>query len=172
MTIPGALWIVLLVGLPLLAEWLTQNFGMTPWAAPVAALLLIVVKVAQVLRESESATGGGNEEMMYEAAPEPSKAQRILWGSGGIWAHQFCSTRWLTHATHSNLESASPPMAGAATWALITVALPAHRLWLWLMAWWMCPLTIRRDTDGTSFCGTPHCAVTHSMGISASARSK
>lgn len=42
MQIPGVVWAVVLVALPLLAEWLTTYFGGSSWAAPVAALLGIV----------------------------------------------------------------------------------------------------------------------------------
>jgi len=78
MRVPGVVWIVVLVGLPLISEWLVQYFGAAVWVAPVAALLLIVVKVVQVVRDS--GVGGDTMEVMREAKPEPSKASRILWG--------------------------------------------------------------------------------------------
>lgn len=78
-TIPGVVWSALLVALPLLAVWLGDSFPGAVWVAPVAGLLLIVVKVIEVIRSAPPTT----LEVMMEArepTPEPSKVSRILWG--------------------------------------------------------------------------------------------
>ena len=80
MKIPGAVWSGLLVALPLLAVWLGDSFPGAVWVAPVAGLLLILVKVIEVIRDSQPKD---QLEIMMEARgpePEPSKVQRILWG--------------------------------------------------------------------------------------------
>ena len=77
MKIPGTVWIVALVALPLLSEWLTQYFPNAQWAAPVAALLLIAAKVVQVVRDSGASDSA--LEVMCEAKPE-SKTKQILLG--------------------------------------------------------------------------------------------
>ena len=77
MRIPGVVWSGLLVALPLLAVWLGDSFPGAVWVAPVAGLLLIAVKVIEVVRAAPPDTF---ESLSMESAPEPSKAQRILWG--------------------------------------------------------------------------------------------
>ncbi len=77
MKIPGVVWSALLVALPLLAVWLGDSFPGAVWVAPVAGLLLIAVKVIEVVRAAPPDTF---ESLSMEAKPEPSKAQRILWG--------------------------------------------------------------------------------------------
>ena len=76
--IPGAIVGCVMVALPLLSVWLEQNFGAYAWTPAVAGLLLIVVKVIEVMRSGEEDTH--ESLVMREAAPEPSKVQRILWG--------------------------------------------------------------------------------------------
>jgi hypothetical protein len=76
-------WTVLLVGLPLLADWLEQFWGSTAWALPAAGFLLVVARMAQVYM-----TGGpsGNElpagvsGEAPEARGERSQVHRLLWG--------------------------------------------------------------------------------------------
>jgi len=77
MKIPGVVWSGLLVALPLLAVWLGDSFPGAVWVAPVAGLILIIVKVIEVVRAGDPAAGPQFESY---SAPERSKAQRILWG--------------------------------------------------------------------------------------------
>lgn len=78
--IPGVVWTILLVGLPMLAAYLEQYFGTLVWAAPVAGLILIVAKIAQVYRD-----GGVDPSLpagVAFAAPDlpKSKSRKLLWG--------------------------------------------------------------------------------------------
>lgn len=75
--LPGIIWTILLVGLPMLSVWLEQYFGAFAWAAPIAGLILIVAKVAQVYGD-----GGSVERPQFEAAPyrSESKAREVLFG--------------------------------------------------------------------------------------------
>ncbi len=76
--IPGVVWSALLVALPLLAIWLGDSFPGAVWVAPVAGLILIVVKVIEVVRSEVPAPPPGVAAADYPEAP--SKASRILWG--------------------------------------------------------------------------------------------
>jgi hypothetical protein len=82
MKVPGVVWSALLVALPLLAVWLGDSFPGAVWVAPVAGLLLIVVKVIEVIRSEVTERPDTLEVMMAdrEPAPEPGKTERILWG--------------------------------------------------------------------------------------------
>ncbi len=52
MKIPGVVWTILLVFLPLTAGYITQFFGDYPWAGAVAGLLtLLAVGIAKVMSE-------------------------------------------------------------------------------------------------------------------------
>lgn len=95
--LPGWLWIVVLVGGPLLAVWLQEYFGATGWAAPVAGLLAIVVAVAkaiqefqregepaapqpQILPEDVSAREGVSVTHLPEPEPQRGYWRRVLQG--------------------------------------------------------------------------------------------
>ena len=80
MKIPGVVYSALLVALPLLAVWLGDSFPGAVWVAPVAGLLLIAVKVIEVIRDAQPKDQLEIMMAAQEPAPEPSKAQRILWG--------------------------------------------------------------------------------------------
>jgi hypothetical protein len=79
MKIPGVVWSGLLVALPLIAIWLGDSFPGAVWVAPVAGLLLIVVKVVEVVRMPAPAQPPPGVSAS-DIDAEPSKASRILWG--------------------------------------------------------------------------------------------
>ena len=79
--VPGVVWSALLVALPLLAIWLQDSFPAAVWAAPVAGLFLIVVKVVEVI----AADAGANApppgaEAASPDAQRPSHSSRLFWG--------------------------------------------------------------------------------------------
>lgn len=74
--LPGIVWTVVLVALPLLAAWLEQYFGGAQWVAPIAGLLLIIAKLIEVGRASAQPPPG----VAAAAAPPPSRTSRALWG--------------------------------------------------------------------------------------------
>jgi len=76
-TLPVAFWSGLLVLLAMLPQWLGDSFPGAVWVAPVAGFILIVVKVIEVVRAGDPKDGPQYESY---AAPERSKASRILWG--------------------------------------------------------------------------------------------
>jgi hypothetical protein len=78
--IPGVVWSALLVALPLIAIWLGDSFPGAVWVAPVAGLLLIVVKVIEVVRTPTPPDTLEAMQMEDKPQAQPSKAQRILWG--------------------------------------------------------------------------------------------
>lgn len=87
--LPGWLWIVVLIGGPLLAAWLEQYFGASGWAAPVAGLLAIVVAIAKALQEYQRAPDDAPPAVMdaaardsVEVAPQPRRSlvDRVLFG--------------------------------------------------------------------------------------------
>lgn len=81
MQIPGVVWAVVLVALPLFAEWLTTYFGGSAWAAPVAALLGIVgVGIAKWVELSKPQPQAPDGVMMADAPPSASKTRRWLMG--------------------------------------------------------------------------------------------
>ena len=76
--VPGVVWSALLVALPLIAIWLGDSFPGAVWVAPVAGLILIVVKVIEVIRTDTPMPPPGVAASDY--APERSKASRLMWG--------------------------------------------------------------------------------------------
>lgn len=55
---PGAVWAAIIVGIMLLAEWLTTYFGAEPWVPPLAGLLAaVIVPILKVLFEPAPAVG-------------------------------------------------------------------------------------------------------------------
>lgn len=50
--IPGAVWLLLLVIVPDLAQWLTEYFGNIWWVPAVAALILILYKGYLTVRDA------------------------------------------------------------------------------------------------------------------------
>ena len=55
---PGAVWTAIIIGLPLIAAWGTDNFGEEKWVAVVASLIMVViVPILKVVFESEGVRG-------------------------------------------------------------------------------------------------------------------
>jgi hypothetical protein len=78
-TFPGIVWVVLLVALPMLSQWLEQYFAWAEWAAPLAGLLLIAAKVVEVVRAQRFVTSpppGVAAEDVVEVQAPPS----LWWG--------------------------------------------------------------------------------------------
>lgn len=75
---PGIIWVFILIGLPMLAEWIPQNFGWTAWAAPVAGLILIVVKVFEVYRAQSKLPDTAESAPMQDV--QRGKTRSILLG--------------------------------------------------------------------------------------------
>jgi hypothetical protein len=72
---PGAVWAAIIVGLMLLADWLSTYFGGVAWVAPVAGFLLaVLVPVLKVLAQGETPAGRGEF-----SAPRRSAFARWLW---------------------------------------------------------------------------------------------
>lgn len=84
MKYPGVAWTMLLVLLPLLAEWLGQYFGAAQWALALAALLLIVAKTIEVAGASKT-----------QAAPLPEVAQEMYHPDAVELAPASPWARWL-----------------------------------------------------------------------------
>lgn len=81
MQIPGVAWAVVLVALPLLAEWLNTYFGNSPWAAPVAALLgIVAVGIAKWVELSKAVAEPPPGVMAADAPDTGSRAVRWLLG--------------------------------------------------------------------------------------------
>lgn len=62
---PGAVWAALIVGLMLLAEWLTQYFGGEVWVPPLVGFIAaVLVPVLKVIVQGEEPAGqrGLNEQ--------------------------------------------------------------------------------------------------------------
>jgi hypothetical protein len=86
--LPGVLWVALLVGLPMLAQWLETYFGELPWALPLAGMVLIVAKIVQVYAAAEPADPIGGDVLERAQFDEwgdipveqPSRLPRLLWG--------------------------------------------------------------------------------------------
>jgi hypothetical protein len=77
MKYPGVLWTMLLVLLPLLADWLSQYFGVAQWALPLAGLLLIAAKTLEVMQAGQEAQAESTLEIAHEEKPEePVSAMR------------------------------------------------------------------------------------------------
>lgn len=58
---PGVIWAAIIVGLMLLAEWLSTYFGGVAWVPPVAGLLAaVIVPVLKLLADGEGTRGYGN----------------------------------------------------------------------------------------------------------------
>jgi hypothetical protein len=78
--VPGVVWSALLVALPLLAIWLQDSFPAAVWAAPVAGLFLIVVKVVEVIAADAGAKMPPPG--VDAASPEAQRPRRgrLLWG--------------------------------------------------------------------------------------------
>jgi hypothetical protein len=74
--IPGVVWVVLLVALPLLGEWLTQYFPLAQWTAPVAGLLLIIAKIVEVIQANKAMPAGV---AMTDLPALGQKAKPTLW---------------------------------------------------------------------------------------------
>lgn len=75
MRVPGIVWTVALIALPLLAEYLTQYFSAAVWAVPVGALLLMIAKVIQEARAAQPPPG-----VAASAAPPTGRVRRMLVG--------------------------------------------------------------------------------------------
>jgi hypothetical protein len=82
--LPGVVWVVLLVGLPMVVDLIETQYGGEWWAELTAGVLMIVfaiVKGVQVYGATgelpKSAGGAGPQ---FEAAEPPSKARQLLWG--------------------------------------------------------------------------------------------
>lgn len=82
--LPGVIWVVLLVGLPMLATWLETHFGTLPWALPLAGIVLIVAKIVQVYAAGEDVDAPQMERQFDEygdlPVEQPSRLPRLLWG--------------------------------------------------------------------------------------------
>lgn len=96
--LPGWLWIVILAGIPAFASWLTQWFGASEWAGPVAGLLYGAVGVAKLIFEwqqgpddkplppmppGELSSDGGQvptATLVHDPAPERSLLSRVVIG--------------------------------------------------------------------------------------------
>ena len=78
MKIPGVVWSALLIILPMLSVWLVQFFPAAVWTAPVAGLLLIIVKTIEILgqRKVDEET---HQEVAQEAAPKPVPSLKRQW---------------------------------------------------------------------------------------------
>ena len=77
MKIPGVVWSALLIILPMLSVWLVQFFPAAVWTAPVAGLLLIIVKTIEVLGQRNQEPD--NLEVAREAAPKPEPSLKRQW---------------------------------------------------------------------------------------------
>jgi len=75
---PGAMWTVLLVLLPLFADWLTQYFGAAQWALPLAALLLLVAKAIEVLGAQKPEAAADTQEAWHEEQPQAAPESALL----------------------------------------------------------------------------------------------
>ena len=70
---PGVIWAAIIVGLMLLAEWLTTYFGAVAWVAPVAGFLLaVLVPVFKIIAQGETPAGRAISE-------NRSRLNRWLW---------------------------------------------------------------------------------------------
>jgi len=79
--IPGAVWGVAMVLLGLLAGYLTDYWGTTTWAAPVAGLLMVLAKTIeyaqmQTLTLPSEETTDSPQGIPFEDGQEPTEAQR------------------------------------------------------------------------------------------------
>lgn len=80
MKIPGVVWSVLIVALPLLAAWLGESFPAALWAGPVAGMLLIIWKTLDAVRPQPAPPPGVNAALPAQAAREEPALTRWLWG--------------------------------------------------------------------------------------------
>ena len=73
---PGAIWMAIIVGFVLLAEWLTTYFGGESWVPAVAGFLaLVLVPILKILAPPPEILANRN----VDGAPEPpSKFRRWL----------------------------------------------------------------------------------------------
>jgi uncharacterized membrane protein len=55
---PGSIWAAIIVGLILLAEWMSAYFGAVTWVVPLAALIAtVIVPVLKVLAQDDAPAG-------------------------------------------------------------------------------------------------------------------
>jgi uncharacterized membrane protein len=73
---PGFIWVVAILALTLLAQWLQQYFGNITWVAPVTGLLTaVIVPVLKVLAQGDMTP---TARALDEAKAPPSKFKRWL----------------------------------------------------------------------------------------------
>lgn len=71
---PGVIWAALIVGLMLLADWLSTYLGGVAWVAPVAGFLAaVLVPVLRIIAQGETPAGRG------EVSVYRSRLSRWLW---------------------------------------------------------------------------------------------
>lgn len=77
--LPGVGWTVLLVALPLLAEWFSQFFSGAQWALPLAGLCLLIAKTIEVALAQQKQAAASNLEVMHEERPEQPESLAWRW---------------------------------------------------------------------------------------------
>jgi hypothetical protein len=80
--LPGVVWVVLLIGLPMVVDLIETQYGGEWWAELTAGVLMIVFAIVKGIQVYGN-TGElpMDERPMYEMAePQPSKTRRLLWG--------------------------------------------------------------------------------------------
>lgn len=75
---PGVVWAAIIVGLMLLADWLSTYFGGVAWVAPLAGFIgAVLVPVLKVLAQGDAPAGQRN--VLAETPANPSLLKRLLW---------------------------------------------------------------------------------------------
>ena len=75
---PGVIWAAIIVGLMLLADWLSTYFGGVAWVAPLAGFIgAVLVPVLKVLAQGEGPAGGYRG--LHDITTRRSLLNRLLW---------------------------------------------------------------------------------------------
>ena len=75
---PGVIWAAIIVGLMLLADWLSTYFGGVAWVAPLAGFIgAVLVPVLKVLAQGDEPAGGYRG--LHDITTRRSLLNRLLW---------------------------------------------------------------------------------------------